>query len=109
MNHAHPSSSIGPSTLESPFVATFDVIPRTGNISLQGKRDMIKCEALMAALRRTTRFGNGVAIAPEAVLVDWGSGRSKAELALGIAKAIMEQFRVKEGESRFRGVLEDVS
>jgi enamine deaminase RidA (YjgF/YER057c/UK114 family) len=61
----------------------------------------------MAALSGTKWPGNGVGIVPTDVLVDERDARRKAELALGNARAIMEQFRVKEGTSRFSDVVDD--
>lgn len=55
--------------------------------------------ALMAALSGTRWPGNNVGIVPTDVLAgdEEDLGRRKAQLTLGNARAIMEQFRVKEG------------
>jgi hypothetical protein len=50
----------------------------------------------MAALSGTRWPGNNVGIVPTDVLAT--DGRQMAELALGNAKGILEQFGVKEGE-----------
>jgi phosphatidylinositol glycan class N len=61
--------------------------------------DQVDLTALMAALSGTQWPGNSVGIVPTDVLqMREGEG---AQLALGNALGILEQFRIKEGQCRF--------
>lgn len=93
-------SGIRTPTSEKPAAPTHDDVSLPWSFSQWKRRDVdqVDLTALMAALSGTKWPGNGVGIVPTDVLVNEGHGRRKAELALGNAKAIMEQFRVKEGE-----------
>jgi hypothetical protein len=65
--------------------------------------------ALIAALRQSKWSGNGVGNVPAGVLVEKENERRKFELSLRNAKAIMEQLRFEEGESRVLDVLDNAS
>ena len=78
--------------------ATHDAISRPWDFSHLRRRDVdqVDLTAHMAALSGTKWPGNNVGIVPTDVLDT--EPRRQAELALGNAREIMEQFLVKEGE-----------
>jgi phosphatidylinositol glycan class N len=95
---------------ENPTAPTHDDVSLPWDFAQWKRRDVdqVDLTALMAALSGTKWPGNGVGIVPTDVLIDEENGRRKAELALGNARAILEQFRVKEGESCSLHSLNDV-